>query len=540
MIYRAFKGTVGKVRRQNFKGVEYLTFPVVALVEGVITASNADGPELVLAEEFGHHPLGWAGRPVMMNHPQDTAGNMSSANDPETLEKGSLGQVFAPVVKDRKLGLEAWVEIERARVLNDDSAETLALLEKAEQDSKFQPAIEVSIGAFLDLEEKQGVWQGQEYTGIWRNVVPDHLALLKQGALGACSIKMGCGAVRAAKEKTVDETLKAWMGKLRTALGIKDRTASPSVSADESKTHQELLDLFAPRLTGRSAMTDVDRRSALEIALRNANPNFLGIVAVDDDEGVVVYEAFAEGGGGIRMYSQTYSTRADKISLGDEKKEVRSKTAFVPASASPCGCGGKEETAPEGVTDMAKTKKERVEALIQSKKNTFSEKQRGLLEACTDDGLTALEAIEAELPDPVAQVTEKKDEKKKDEVIQPPVPAATPTAAGAQLTSEQLVALLPAEMRSMLERQKSIDTLRKKELVGALKAASSAFTEEQLNAKPVEELEQLAQFANLAIVQYDGRMLASPRTPLTDPTERKEAPQPWTEALNKKNKSAAA
>jgi hypothetical protein len=55
--------------------------------------------------------------------------------------------------------------------------------------------VEVSTGYFADMEATNGVWNGAAYTGITRNIRPDHLALLPD-EVGACSWVDGCGAPR--------------------------------------------------------------------------------------------------------------------------------------------------------------------------------------------------------------------------------------------------------------------------------------------------------------------------------------------------------
>jgi len=544
--YARFAAKPGKVRRETFQGRDFFVVPTVALVEGVITAGNAEGPELVLAEEFGHHPLGWAGRPVMMNHPRADDGSMISANDPTVLEQGQIGVTFAPVMKDRKLTIEGWVDIEKGKTLNADSAAIIQELEFSESGGSSAPRIEVSIGAFLDLEKQAGNWNGQRYTGIWRNVVPDHLAFLKLGDLGACSIEMGCGAPRAAalrpKESPVDETLKAWVAKLRTAFRIPERPVTLQATDEERAAHQSMLDVLAPILLGRAAMTDVDRRSALEISLRDSNPNFLGIAAVDDEAGVVIYHAFAEGGGGVRMYQTSYSTRAGKITLGDDKTEVRSETKFVPASAVPsappkaaCGCQQPETIVAHATTGTdqkgdatMKTKTERVQALIESKKNGFSVKHKPQLEALSDETLALLEEQETAQPEvPPAVVPPAEEQKQKTELeLETAFLSAAPKSVRDTLEAAKV----------LIARDQITSAARKTVLVTELKTAQSAFTEPELQAKSVEDLEKLRSLLGLEPVDYS--LQSVPRAASADDDVYNNPPRPWSLAVAAAKKTA--
>jgi hypothetical protein len=189
---RVFRGAVGSAfRKGTFEGHEYLVCPVVALVEGVLNASNAAAPELVLAEEFRKTAAAWNGRPVVFDHP-DQGGQRISANDPRVLERSQLGYVFGTEVRGSKLLMEAWLDPERAAKVGEKAVRTLERV-------KARQAVEVSVGVFVDVEHRSGSFHGRQYADIWRNLVPDHLAVLPEGTTGACSIEMGCGLPRAAE-----------------------------------------------------------------------------------------------------------------------------------------------------------------------------------------------------------------------------------------------------------------------------------------------------------------------------------------------------
>jgi hypothetical protein len=73
----------------------------------------------------------------------------------------------------------------------------------------------------------------------------------------------------------------------------------------------------------------------------------------------------------------------------------------------------------------------------------------------------------------------------------------------------------PASIRAMAAENKRVKAERKAELVAALKTASDALTEEQLNAKPLDELETLAKFAKLdapVVTDFSGRGVPVPRS----------------------------
>jgi hypothetical protein len=188
----SFRGALsGALRMDRFEGREHVVVPVVALVQGVIHASNAPAAELVLAEEFGKAPQAWNGRPVMLNHPSNS-GHQVSANSPQVLERSAIGTIFGARVEGERLLLEAWIDPGKVGAVGGEAPRVLARLRRGE-------TTEVSVGAFVLTEARSGVWNGVRYAGVWREIVPDHLAVLSEGTVGACSVEMGCGAPRAAE-----------------------------------------------------------------------------------------------------------------------------------------------------------------------------------------------------------------------------------------------------------------------------------------------------------------------------------------------------
>lgn len=177
------------VREETFQDRNYIVVPVVALVEGVIQGINSEYPELALASVFGSRLAGWNGRPVVMGHPQDSSGEYVSANSPGILQDWAFGQIFESRLDDKKLKVEAWIDVDAAEERGGDFSDTIDRLVANE-------LVEVSVGTFLLLEERQGTFNGKDYKAIWVDITPDHLALLPKGTVGACSVEDGCGAPR--------------------------------------------------------------------------------------------------------------------------------------------------------------------------------------------------------------------------------------------------------------------------------------------------------------------------------------------------------
>lgn len=205
---REAAGTVGKPKKDVFEGREHVVLPVVALVEGVIHASNAPDPEFVAASEFEKTALSWNGRPVVYDHPTNKAGEKVSANDPKVLAKHRIGTIFNARVEKGKLLMDAWIDPVLAK---ERGAEELLNRAAAGE------TLEVSVGTFVDTFSKKGTHNGRAYSSVWSGITSDHLALLPKGIEGACSVKMGCGTRAAAAAS--DDLLPLFLSRLLRSLG---------------------------------------------------------------------------------------------------------------------------------------------------------------------------------------------------------------------------------------------------------------------------------------------------------------------------------
>lgn len=478
----------GELRTAKFQEREHLILPVIMMVEGVVHAVNAEQPELVLAEEFGRAFGGWNGRPVTLDHPV-SGGKHVSANDPRILEAYAVGNIFNAKLLPDRLAAEAWIDIERAM----RSTEGANLVERARN----KEPIEVSVGAITVTEAKEGTFKGEKYYGIWRNIVPDHLAMLPKGTRGACSNDMGCG-VRAATVHIV------------TAQGLEIQPMNEKErNGDKKPLRERLLSLFTFRSgAGAEDLSDHDLRSALDRALNSTEPGFLGIDSVFPGDSRVVYAVAPEDR--VIIYRRSYSVAEDRtITLGDDREEVKPVTVYEPVKAAAaetadsraaaCGCGGDHPSATSAGGTM-KTKEERIKALLEHKKLGLTDASRQALEAMPDETLTALEQAAALTTEPKAAATEPKAEQPKAEQQTQAAPQAeTKAAAQAPLTAEQFIAQAPVEIQESLREGMRAAAERRNGFIAALKASGRCkFTDEQLAAKSTTELEQLVELAGAA------------------------------------------
>lgn len=186
-----------EVRFGTLLGVEHVIAPIVMLVgDSVIFPINAESPEFVPADILGVAPAGWNGRPLMSgDHPSDN-GAMVSANIPVILEGHQFGTLFNARFEANRLRGEVWIDPNRAAAVPDG----LEILQRI----KDGDPVEISVGAFVVVERTAGSHNGQDYGSIWREVIPDHVALLREGLIGACSLEMGCGTPRALQHHVVE------------------------------------------------------------------------------------------------------------------------------------------------------------------------------------------------------------------------------------------------------------------------------------------------------------------------------------------------
>lgn len=170
-----------QVRSENVDGREYLVSPVVAVKAGVLNGMLAPEDEL---KEFYQV---WNDVPVPVGHPKRNGKNVSSRHL-EVVNNDVLGRFYNAEWDGDKLKGEIWIDVKKAENIADENEEVEEALEAIRNESQ----INVSTSYFSNVEMAKGVYNGEEYEGIQRNIRPDHLALLPNQK-GACSLEDGCG-----------------------------------------------------------------------------------------------------------------------------------------------------------------------------------------------------------------------------------------------------------------------------------------------------------------------------------------------------------
>jgi hypothetical protein len=172
----------GRIQTATYQGQPHLVVPVVALVAGVVNG------HLAPADEIATSLRQWNGVPLVVNHPQDAQGLDISANASPVVAEQVIGRLWNCTFTQNRLRGELWINLTVAEALGGEIWDAVQRLQHGE-------ALEVSTGFFAQTEEQAGTYRGRAYEGVYRDIRPDHLALLPN-ASGACSWEDGCGAPR--------------------------------------------------------------------------------------------------------------------------------------------------------------------------------------------------------------------------------------------------------------------------------------------------------------------------------------------------------
>lgn len=502
------------IRHEEFEGEDHLVVPIVALIEGVIQGANASAPELALAEVFGLFPLSWNGRPVTLDHPELRGMKVSASQTPDVHERETLGFLFNTELDGKKLKTEAWINLSKVADAGEDVVTQIERLESGE-------VVEISTGLFALVQQANGTFEGEDYEGIWTQVVPDHLAILPEGTIGACSVEDGCGGPRLnsahcecascqlkenempkevrdqdkhdpeedARKKKEEEDEKDNAGHQ------KPKKKKKMKSNSEDETENEDVNQIASFLTGlrdkfsgvfklktHKELSDIDTRRALTAGLVAEDAHaFFEIVAVFENSFV-----YAKGFDGTLLERGFSIADEGEITLNGEVTEVRPVTEFVPVNLT-------NEEIP-----MA-TNKEVVDGLIANEATQFTEDDREWLESQDEARLNSLS--------PVANSKGSEDEPKQVENTQ-----EDPEGKGSEdaevtansQTAEQFIESAPAEMQEVLSDGLRMQREVKDKLIKELVANERCgFDETELKEMKTEQLRKLSKLGN--IPSYEGQ-----------------------------------
>jgi hypothetical protein len=415
---------VANIRTATLFEVEHTIVPCVALVEGVLWPANAPAPELALAEEFGRFPDGWNGRPVVFDHPKIN-GVAVSASHPEVMEEVAFGSLFNTTVEDGKLKCEIWINNVRVASMDEDVQDAVARLQSGDQ------TIEVSTGLFTMTEVAKGEFEGEEFEAIWRNIVPDHLAVLPRGVVGACSVEDGCGAPRSNKSKTEFIPVMRAAEMNYQGNGAGTNTTTLTIDSDACECHT----------TKGTQATKGTFQKVME-----------AVTKVFDQD----------------------------INVNEDLDDV---TEFVPDQKLEL-----EANVNQLQENITMEKDQLVQGLIDNASSQFTEDDRDWLSTLEESQLAKLEPVkvdtEEEVTENIGTVVGEEEVVEVEEVAAAPV-STDDYIAGAP---EEVQAVLNSGLRMHRERKKAL-------VDGLLTNSRCTFSAEQLNGKALDELEAIANLA---------------------------------------------
>ena len=433
------------IRREKLNDRENIVVPVTMMVEGVHIGSH--GPILHLAEELGKYPESWDGIPATIGHPQ-LNGQYVSANSPAILQDWAVGRIFNTHMPESALKAEVWLdEVDLERV----SEETLNRLNNGD-------VIEVSVDIFSDEEATSGTWNTESYTAIARNHRPNHLALLPD-EIGACSIADGCG-IRVNKK------------------GETKVTNEKKVIINSENQSQVLMELnrlgFSINEVGYSEI-----REKIAQVVYGFDGNNLDHYVEEIYSDYFVYTQFNNRvEPRIRkLYKQSYSIdTANNVVLSGEATHVKREVSYDPIV----------ETNSRVVTERVIKKnksmctdcvKKLADSLIANKATAWSEDDREYLLAQTEEQLE--------------KFTPPVEEKVEVNTAKPTREDILAVLSEKPMTNEEFLSLASPEVRSQIEEGLVLRTNQKSEMVSQIVANTEEWTEEQLNAKDLSELQKL-------------------------------------------------
>jgi len=144
----------------------------IMIKEGILAGS--DGPQFWSGEVIKAMEGLWAGTPVALGHPYGSNGKPVSIKAAPNHVIGTVSNPrYDPATKSLRAVIKVPEGVWRVNQLGN--------------------LREVSVGVFTDSIVDNGWHNGKRFIGRTRRAVPDHLAILPEGQVGACSWESGCG-----------------------------------------------------------------------------------------------------------------------------------------------------------------------------------------------------------------------------------------------------------------------------------------------------------------------------------------------------------
>lgn len=470
-------------QRLVHNGCEYLTAPVVMIVEGVLNGGYVPGAEIAACA--------WNGVPLVCNHPVEN-GVPVSANDPTILATYGIGRIFRTTITEQgphnlvRAQAELWLDIAQAQAIGGEAIQALDMIES-------QTPLEVSTGFYCDTTQERGSFHGTPYHEIHRNLRADHLALLPN-QVGACSWADGCGAPRL---------------NLKTCGASCQCGGACQRSPMEPQTFQQRLQRLMAmlRLTRQAsgeetlivAQTDQDTREAIYGALAREMGADYTPIFIDSLDMEALSFTYRQG---ERLRRRQWQMDDGVLTLSPDVEDVQRSTTYTPVPMAAHSPQATEETPPMATLAVITSAiQARANALIHNAQTGWTETDRPMLEGMSEAALIRLEAQ----------------------------PVRTPAVAARQPeTVDEAIAQLPAHLQDSMRSMARAYEARKTAAIATLTANQACpFAAEELQTMTAERLEALVAMSSAA-TSYAGNGLPYQRA---EPEDNTPPPAPDTFAL---------
>lgn len=452
--------TKPQARKDRMEDRDWTVVPMVMLVEGVHNGSA--GALYYPADELEKTPQSWNQKPVVVYHPQN-----DTACTPEILTNRKIGVIMNTRWEEGKLKAEAWLDIERAKKIDNRVVEAV----------ESGQTLELSTGLFTDTEGPSGTWNEETYDAVAKNYRPDHLAVLPDME-GACSVKDGAGFLRlnsaTKQENTISDAWAETYFPILQAAGID----TEKLTANEL-SHSDIWRQLTAQIQKKQSKAD----DALPKVWYYLNETYPDYCVYEDDKG--------------HLYKQEYETKDDVVTLKGMPTEVVRVVSYKVKNENVVN--NKESKTMDKKTEL-------IQKLIGNANSGWTEADKPVLDSMTE---SMLEALIAKAPQNKTMSEEDwnkaQDEKVKNEKKPETVPAKTesPKVENEKeetkpLTAEEYIANAPADIQEVLKEAISTRNAEKDKLIGVILANKQCtFTKEFLATKGMPELRGLAKLAAL-------------------------------------------
>jgi hypothetical protein len=429
-----------QVRKDTMEAKEYLVVPSIPIVEGVHNGSN--GPLYYPGAELSKTPQVWNTKPVVVYHPEINGVGVSAC-DPDILTARKVGVMMNTVYEDSKLKTEVWLDEERCAQVDPRILEAVTNKE----------IMELSTGLFTDEDSVSGEWNDEPYSAIARNYRPDHLALLPD-KIGACSVEDGAGFLRLNREDGEEDSVNQ-----RVHIGWDGDTLHVNGVEQEDNTIA-LKDLELSHDSVRAALYSVLRTTKEDVFIED----------IFD-----MYFVYADNG---TLYKQKYTKgKKDTIKLVGIPIQVVRSIDYTPVTMA-----GDKLNSNQSKKEQTMDKNELIQKLIDNEHCQFGEEDRDFLEGCD---VSALEKMNVPEPKTVANT----GEDKATVVVNSGGPAKTKTL-------EELINETDKDTQDMIRNGIATYKVEKAQIIERIKTNERCtFTDEQLDAKSLDELKAIARLA---------------------------------------------